>query len=171
MAPWKAISDISLQLLLPFICGQIARRWIGAWIARHPRAVKLVDQGPILLVVYTAFSAALNEGLWQQIPLHSLAGLVAACLVLLVIALLLTRYAARVLGFDRKDEIAIVFCGSKKSLATGATIAKLLFPLSSVGVMLLPVMLFHQIQLMLCAVIAQKYAMRQEPGPKAESSM
>lgn len=157
---WKSIGDICLQLLVPFIAGQIARQWIGAWVDRHRSTLKYVDQGSILLVVYTAFSEAVNQGLWQQMPLPALAGLVFASLVLLAIALLVTRLAAQRLGFDKEDEITIVFCGSKKSLATGVPMAKVLFPVAAVGAIVLPLMLFHQIQLMVCAVLAQRYAKR-----------
>jgi sodium/bile acid cotransporter 7 len=160
---WKSIGDICMQLLVPFIAGQIARRWIGAWVDRNRGMLKYVDQGSILLVVYTAFSEAVNQGLWQQMPLPALAGLVVVCLVLLAVALWTTRFAARRLGFNKEDEITIVFCGSKKSLATGVPMAKVLFPVHAVGAIVLPLMLFHQIQLMVCAVLAQKYAKRIVP--------
>ncbi len=162
VVPWQAIGHIGTQLLAPFIAGQIARRWIGGWIAAHPAGIKLVDQGSILMVVYGAFGEAVREGLWQQIPLRSLAGLTVVCVVLLAAALLTTRLAARTLGFNREDEIAILFCGSKKSLASGAPMAKVLFSAAGVGAMVLPLMLFHQIQLMVCAVIARRYALDPE---------
>ena len=111
-------------------------------------------------MVYTAFSAAVIEGLWKQVPLEALGGLLVVCAVLLALALTLTTLAARKLGFDKADEITIVFCGSKKSLASGVPMAKVLFPASQVGAIVLPLMLFHQIQLMVCAVLAQRYARR-----------
>ncbi|TWI50949.1 sodium/bile acid cotransporter 7 [Pseudomonas duriflava] len=152
-----AIAKIFLQLLVPFIAGQIMRRWISTWIDAHKAKLKFVDQGSILLVVYTAFSAAIIEGLWPSVPLSALAGLVVVCSVILTLALVLTRYTARRLGFGKEDEIAVVFCGSKKSLATGVPMAKVLFAGGSIGAILLPIMLFHQIQLMVCAVLAQRY--------------
>ena len=155
-----SVIKIIVQLLLPFILGQIARRWIGAWIARHPALLRPVDQGSILLVVYTAFSAAVVEGLWRQVSLNALVALVAISLLLLAIVLLMTWQASRRLGFSKEDEITIVFCGSKKSLASGVPIAKVLFPPQAIGLMILPLMLFHQIQLMVCAVLAQRYAAR-----------
>lgn len=82
-----AILKISVQLLLPFIAGQIARRWIGEWVGRNKSWLKFVDQGSILLVVYGAFSEAVNEGIWHQIPLWELGGLVVACCVLLALVL------------------------------------------------------------------------------------
>jgi sodium/bile acid cotransporter 7 len=163
---WDALGAIMLQLLLPFVVGQVAQRWIGGWVQRHRPLVGLVDQGSILLVVYTAFSAAVLQGLWKQVPLPVLAGLLVVDAVLLAVALLSTRWAARTLGFGRNDEITIVFCGSKKSLASGVPMAKVLFAGHPLGMIVLPVMLFHQIQLMTCAVLARRYALR---APKEAS--
>ncbi|MBD9413395.1 bile acid:sodium symporter [Pseudomonas sp. PDM16] len=157
-----AIGKITVQLLLPFIAGQIARRWIGDWVGRNKHWLRFVDQGSILLVVYGAFSAAVVEGLWHQVPLPAMAGLVLACCVLLALALLVTHGAARLCGFELEDRITILFCGSKKSLATGVPMAQVLFAGSSIGLLILPLMLFHQIQLMVCAVLAQRYARRPE---------
>ncbi len=155
-----AVGRIMLQLLLPFVLGQLLQPWIGDFVRRHASGLKLVDQGSILLVVYTAFSAAVIEGLWQQVPLPTLLSLTVTCCVLLALSLAMTTWASRALGFSKEDEIAIVFCGSKKSLASGVPMAKVLFAAHTVGVMLLPIMLFHQIQLMVCAVLAQRYAKR-----------
>ena len=157
---WDAIGGIVLQLLVPFVAGQVAQRWIGRWVSRNRAVLAYVDQGSILLVVYTAFSAAVLQGLWKQIPLPVLGGLLVVNAVLLTIALLVTRYGARALGFDREDEITIVFCGSKKSLASGVPMAKVLFAGHPLGAIVLPIMLFHQIQLMTCAVLARRYAER-----------
>ncbi|OLF53288.1 bile acid:sodium symporter family protein [Pseudomonas chlororaphis] len=161
-----AILKISVQLLLPFIAGQIARRWIGAWVGRNKNWLKFVDQGSILLVVYGAFSEAVNEGIWHQIPLWELGGLVVACCVLLALALLASSLLSRLFGFNQEDRITILFCGSKKSLATGVPMAQVLFAGSTMGVLILPLMLFHQIQLMVCAMLAQRYAKRPESIPE-----
>ncbi|MES2991148.1 MAG: bile acid:sodium symporter family protein [Pseudomonadota bacterium] len=161
-----AIRAIVLQLLLPFIAGQVARRWIGDWVNRHKAALGQIDRSSILLVVYTAFSEAVIQGLWQQIPLSALLGLTLVCAILLGLALTITTFAARRLGFDKADEITIVFCGSKKSLASGIPMARVLFAGQAVGAVVLPLMLFHQMQLMVCAVLAQRYAARVLADPE-----
>ena len=153
------VEAIALQLLLPFVAGHLLRPWLGWLIARKP-LVATVDRGSILLVVYTAFSAAVVEGLWSAVPLWQLAIVALFSLMVLAIVLWLTRTLARRLGFDRADEIAIVFCGSKKSLASGVPIAGVLFPAAAVGPLLLPIMIFHQLQLLACAALAQRYARR-----------
>jgi sodium/bile acid cotransporter 7 len=159
-----AILKISVQLLLPF--GQIARRWIGEWVGRNKSWLKFVDQGSILLVVYGAFSEAVNEGIWHQIPLWELGGLVVACCVLLALVLVASTVLGKAFGFSQEDRITILFCGSKKSLATGVPMAQVLFAGASMGVLILPLMLFHQIQLMVCAALAQRYAKRPESIPE-----
>jgi sodium/bile acid cotransporter 7 len=158
-----AIVKISVQLLLPFIAGQIMRRWIGAWVGRNKNWLKFVDQGSILLVVYGAFSEAVNEGIWQKTPIWDLAGLVVVCCLLLALVLVAATLLSKLFGFNQEDRITILFCGSKKSLATGVPMAQVLFAGSTIGLLILPLMLFHQIQLMVCAVVAQRYAKRAEP--------
>lgn len=157
-ASLESVWTIVSQILIPFIAGQVARRWIGGWIKRHARLVSTMDRGSILMVVYGAFSEAVLHGLWQQLPPEGLAAMVAVDVVLLAVVLVSTTYAARFLGFKREDEITIVFCGSKKSLASGVPIANVLFAGPSLGMIVLPLMLFHQIQLMACASLARRYA-------------
>ena len=157
-----AVLSIVMQLLLPFLAGQFLRRWIGRWVDRHKATLKYVDQGSILLVVYTAFSEAVSEGLWHTISVETLVALGLFSILLLALVLGLMTFISRRLGFNKEDEIAIVFCGSKKSLASGVPMAKVLFATHSLGMVILPLMLFHQIQLMICAVIAQRYARRDE---------
>lgn len=159
-ASFDAIKNIALQLLLPFVLGQLARPWIGPWITSRKLLLKVVDQGSILLVVYTAFSEAVNQGLWQQLPNHALAGLIVIDALLLALVIVMATFASRQLGFSKEDEITIVFCGSKKSLASGIPMAKILFAGHALGAVVLPLMLFHQIQLMVCAVLARRYAQR-----------
>ena len=155
-----AIGQITVQLLLPFIAGQLARRWIGNWVEQNKTWLKNVDQGSILLVVFGAFSAAVVEGLWQTIPLVQLGGLVVACCILLAIVLVLVEQLAKRTGFNNEARITILFDGSKKSLATGVPRAQVLFAGGSMGAMILPLMVFHQIQLMVCAVLAERYSRR-----------
>jgi sodium/bile acid cotransporter 7 len=158
----EAILKIVYQLLLPFVAGQIARPWIGRWMDKHKDSLKMLDQSSILLVVYVAFSEAVVQGLWRQVPPVMLISLLGISAVMLAIIMSLTMFTSRRLGFSKEDEITVVFCGSKKSLASGVPMAKVLFASHTVGMVLLPLMLFHQLQLMVCAVMAQRYAARDE---------
>ncbi|HWT34854.1 MAG TPA: bile acid:sodium symporter family protein [Paraburkholderia sp.] len=165
-SPWHTVWNIVLQLLVPFVAGQLLRPMIGGWIERNRAVLKFVDQGSILLVVYGAFSEAVNEGLWHQIPLAALGGLLVVCAVLLALALTMTIFVSKRLGFSRADQITIIFCGSKKSLAAGVPMAKVIFATHAVGAVVLPLMLFHQIQLMVCAALAQRWGARDVSAEK-----
>ncbi len=157
-----AMISISVQLLLPFVAGHLLRPWIGRWVDRNKSWLVQVDQSSILLVVYTAFSASVIGGLWQTVPVNVLAILTAICCALLALVLCATTWLARRLGFSTQDEITIVFCGSKKSMATGVPMAQVLFSSAAIGPALLPLIIFHQIQLMVCAALAQRYLRRNQ---------
>lgn len=162
----EAVRDIALQILLPFVVGQCARPLIGDWLNRQKTLTMLVDRGSILLVVYSAFSAGVVAGIWSRVTPQSLGLVIALDLLLLAIVLVATMVASRLLRFTTEDEIAIVFCGSKKSMASGLPMANILFPASAVGLIVLPLMLFHQMQLMVCAALARRYARRVEGGTR-----
>lgn len=157
---WHGALDIVLQLLLPFVLGHGARRWIGGFVDRHKPLLGYTDRGTILLVVYTAFSAAVVEGLWRDTPASALLSTLAMCALLLALVMPTLVWAARRLGYSRADEITVVFCGSKKSMASGIPMAKILFAgqLGGLGALVLPLMIFHQLQLMVCALVARRYA-------------
>ncbi|CCK26256.1 hypothetical protein BN159_1877 [Streptomyces davaonensis JCM 4913] len=166
-----SLLKIVLQLLVPFLAGQVLRRWIGGFILRHKKFLGLVDRGSILLVVYAAFSEGMVAGVWNQVSPARLGGLMAVEAVILTVMLLLTWYGAKALRFNREDRIAIQFAGSKKSLAAGLPMASVLFG-AHAALAVLPLMLFHQMQLMVCAVIAKRRSHDKElnpPAPVAES--
>jgi solute carrier family 10 (sodium/bile acid cotransporter), member 7 len=161
----SSIRDIVLQLLLPFGAGQLARPWIAAFIGRYAAVLKVVDRGSILLVVYTAFSMGVVEGIWASVDVWRLilVSLVAAALLAVVLAV--TTVIGRLARLDRGDAIVLLFCGSKKSLASGLPMALVFFPPATVGITMLPLMLFHQIQLVVCAVIASRLAREANETP------
>jgi len=153
---WQVLA----QLLLPFVAGHLLRPWIGAWVARNKSLLAITDRGSILLVVYTAFSAAVVHGIWQQLPPAMLGALAIVVAGLLAAALLITSAGARAFGFAHADEVAAVFCGSQKSLVAGIPIASVLFAGPTLGVVVLPIMIYHPLQLVVCAWLARRYAER-----------
>lgn len=155
---FATVETIFVQLLLPFAAGHGLRRWIGGWVGRHKRLVSVVDRGSILLVVFTAFGAAVVDGLWSRVSAGDLAMILAVCCGLLAVVLGVTWGAAKAMKLPREDAIVLLFCGSKKSLASGVPMAGVLFPAAQVGLVILPLMLFHQIQLVACALIARRLA-------------
>ncbi|MFT4020918.1 MAG: bile acid:sodium symporter family protein [Acinetobacter sp.] len=158
----SAVLNIVMLLLVPFILGQICRSKIFPIIKKHSALVKVVDQGSILMVVYAAFSEAVSEGIWHQVSISTLFILAVICGVLLAVVMLLLRFTSQKLGFNREDQIAILFCGSKKTLASGVPMAKIIFAGQPIGLILLPIMLFHQIQLIVCGILASHFAKQKD---------
>ncbi len=157
-ASLHSVEAIALQLLAPFVLGHLSRPLTARFLGAHKKVVNLVDRGSILMVVYSAFSAAVVDGIWRKLSALDLAEVLGMDALILAAALVATTLAARLLRFSRPDEIAIVFCGSKKSLASGVPMAGVLFPAAMIGPVIVPLMLFHQMQLMVCAVLARRYA-------------
>lgn len=156
----SSIIAIVFQLLVPFFLGQLLRPWIGEWLKRNAKPTKLVDRGSIVLVVYAAFSEGMNENIWSTVQPGQIAVLFGVCVALLSVVLGVTLVIGKVLGFSVEDRIVVLFCGSKKSLASGVPMAVVLFGGSQVGLIMLPLMIFHQIQLIVCAIIAQRLSRR-----------
>lgn len=148
--------DIAIQLLLPFVLGQLLRRWVGE-IAKK-KITKHIDRLSIAMVVYSAFSEGMVDGIWTRVAWWQLVLLVVFSIVLVELMLWLTGFVSRKMGFTRADQIAIQFCGTKKSLASGLPMAAVIFGSGALGVLILPLMIFHQVQLMICTSRAAKYA-------------
>lgn len=160
--PTSSIMQITLLLLVPFILGQILRPWVFPQMKKMPEIVKVFDQGSILMVVYGAFSSAVVAGLWHQVSLTTLLLLIIACSVLLTVVMLLALFVPRWIGFDKADQKTIFFCGSKKTLASGVPMAQILFIGQPIGMIVLPIMIFHQIQLMVCGIVANMWSKQVE---------
>ena len=156
--PTSSIIEITLLLLVPFVLGQVLRPYVFPLMQKMPKIVKVFDQGSILMVVYGAFSGAVVAGLWHQVSLSTLIYLTLACSILLTVIMLLALYVPKWLGFSKADQISIFFCGSKKTLASCVPMAHILFIGQPLGMIVLPIMIFHQIQLMVCGVIANYWS-------------
>lgn len=151
----KVFLDIAVQLLLPFILGQLCRRWVKNFAAK--KATKIVDRGSIAMVVYSAFSAGMVGGVWSTVQPWEVLFLIVFAAVMVSAMLWFTMFVATRIGFNRADSIAIQFCGTKKSLATGLPMAAVIFGGANIGLLILPLMIFHQVQLMICAWLAARY--------------
>lgn len=156
-----AITKVVLLVLLPIIVGQIARHWLEQWANRHIKAIRLTDRAIILAIVYNSFSDSMREGIWTGHDATLIIGMCAGVIGLFVVVYGLLQIPCRLLGLDREDTIACLFCGSKKSLATGVPLAKLLFgSVPTLGLIIAPIMLYHFFQLIIVSVIANRYARR-----------
>lgn len=167
---WQAVGDVFLLLLLPFGVGQLVNRWLAAPLQRHAGVVRALDKGMLLFIIYTAFSASVRAGLWHNTSPAVLATLLGVCAVFLLIVLGVNFSGARLLGFARADEVTMLFCGSKKSIASGIPIAQVLFAAHALGPLVLPLMIFHPLQLTVCTFIARAYARRAGAMDKSGSA-
>ncbi|MGC8537178.1 MAG: bile acid:sodium symporter family protein [Rhizomicrobium sp.] len=164
-----SLGAVAMQILLPFAVGQAARPFLGQFLNRHPVVTSLFDRGCILVIVYSAFSAGTAAHIWNMISAEGLATIAGLALLLLAMVIAATTVISRKLGFSKEDEIAIVFCGSKKSMASGLPMARILFSGHALGLVVLPLMIFHPTQLFVCAALAKRYAGRDKGRETAES--
>lgn len=152
--------DIGVQLLLPFFVGQILRPWVKGFAAS--KLTKKVDQISIGLVVYVSFSEGMVQGIWSSVAWQTVVGLVLGSIALVYLMLSITSFITRKLNFSYEDQVAIQFAGTKKSLAAGLPMAAVMFGSTGLGLMILPLMIFHQVQLIICSIRASRYA--EQPG-------
>jgi len=160
----RAFLRIVVQFLLPFVVGQLVRPWLGGWVVRNDGWLKHVDRSSILLVVYLAFSVGATSGVWSRVSPWSLVATVALCALLLVAACGWLAGIGRLIGLTRPARIALLFCGSNKSLATGLPMASVLFPAHTVALIVLPLMIYHQLQIIAGGILANRLARRGSPG-------
>lgn len=154
----SSILLICVQLLLPFVAGQLMRPLIGNWVEKNKALTLIVDRGSILLIVYSAFSAGAVSGIWGKLDGVTLWTLAAADIGLLLLVMLIISFTGKLLNLPEPDRVTYLFCGAQKSLASGVPIASILFVGHSTSLIILPLMLYHQLQLLLSVVIAQRKA-------------
>ena len=153
-----AVGGILLQLLLPFVVGQCVQPWVGAWLRRHGSLTRVTDRATILLVVFTSVSEAQSAGAWDDLTVGALLLLLVVCAAMLAVMLTVTWRGSGALGLDRPDRVALLMCGSKKSAATGLPMAAVLFAPALAASVALPVIAFHQLQIVVTAVLARRLA-------------
>lgn len=158
-----AVQGVVVQILLPFVAGQLLYPWLGGWADRNRRLLSYFDRGSIMLLVYGAFSAAVVGGVWKEVGWTDLGLAAVFDATLLAVVLYGLARLARELGFSVEDEVVVRFCASQKGITVGVSMASLIFPAPQVGLILVPLMIYHQFQLIACAALAQRYARRPQP--------
>jgi sodium/bile acid cotransporter 7 len=170
IALMPAITGILLTLGLPFALGQALRSLIIARLAPHKSKVSALDRLTILLIVYSAFCETTASGLWHQVSPWQLLATGAIAFGVLIVMLGFTGVLARAMGLTRAERATLIFCGSKKSLASGAPMAKVMFAGDPhAGLIQLPLILYHQIQLVVCTMLASRMA-REAAAPERGGS-
>ncbi|GFM86279.1 transporter [Pseudomonas cichorii] len=166
----STLLDLCGMLLLPLILGQLIRPLAGKFFARHKKYTNLIDKIVILLLVYAAFCNSMISGMWQSQGSSVILTAFIGTAILLAVILFMTTRTARALKFDHADRVAAVFCATKKSLAAGAPMAALIFGANpGLGLILLPIMIYHPMQLIVCSVMAENYANRHNQQLSAEA--
>jgi sodium/bile acid cotransporter 7 len=167
----EAFKNIMLQLLLPFAAGHAVRPWLGGYLSRNEGLMSRYDQCVIWLIVYSAFSHSVESGLWQNLPVKAIVFAILLCLGLLAFFIMMAQFLVHRFGFSLEDEAAVIFCGSKKSLASGLPMAKVLFSgHPGFGMIVLPIMCYNQIQVIVGAILAQKYRQKIENAANTSRS-
>jgi solute carrier family 10 (sodium/bile acid cotransporter), member 7 len=153
----SAVGKIAGLLLLPFALGQLARAWLADWAARHRVWIGRLDRLTILIAIFVAFSAATNEGIWSRLDRMEFARLGMVVGALLAASFGGSWMLGKALGLSREDRVTLFYSGAHKSLATGAPMARILFPAAAAGMIVIPLMLYHQLQLMISAWLAERW--------------
>ena len=160
--------NLVLQILAPVILGLLLQRFWGAFIQKHTKKLTLFDKSIILLIIYKSFATSFNDGIFSGVSLFDLAILVVGVLFLFVLVYMLTGRIAIALGFSIEDRITAQFCGTKKSLVHGTVFSKIIFGgMPGLGLVLLPLMIFHASQIMIISAIASRFANREMPNEPA----
>lgn len=163
----SVVIDLLLWLVLPLVVGQWSRPWTADWAKRNKPLVSYVDRLTILLLVYTSFCDSVQFGVWTQHGTVAIAVSLGAAVALFAIVYQVIAWVSRRLGFSREDRITALFCGSKKSMATGVPMAQLMFGTGpSLGLILLPIMVYHTYQLIVCGALANRWRLQKEQEPK-----
>jgi len=161
---WSMVGDLALRVALPVAAGMALNPRLGAWAGRHQNELRIFDQSIILLTIYTSFCDSFSEGVFRGCGAGTLLALGAGMLGLFLVVFALVSFLCRLLRFPTEDRITALFCGSKKSLVHGTVMAQVLFagnPLT--GVLLLPLMIYHALQLVAGSAIAKSLGRRAMP--------
>lgn len=157
------VLDLVTWLILPLVLGQLTRPWLGAWAGRNKRMIHVVDRVTILVLIYTSFCDSMQRGVWSEHGLSALAVTLVGTTVIFFAVFTVVRAVCNLLGFPLADRVAAIFCGSKKTLASGVPMAQLIFGANpSLSLILLPIMIYHPLQLVICSVLAGRWARQSE---------
>ena len=150
-----------VQIILPVILGLLLQRFLGSFAQKHSSKLTLFDKSIILLIIYKSFSESFYNNIFSSVSFLDLLAIFIGVLFLFSVAFYLTKFMAEKLKINKEDQITAQFCGTKKSLVHGTVFSKILFGnMASVGIILLPLMLFHATQILIISIIASKLAKR-----------
>jgi sodium/bile acid cotransporter 7 len=159
----EIIYKLCLQIVLPLILGLVLQQYLGKTARKHSKILGYFDKAVIVLIVYSSFSNSFNSGLFEIVKIYDLVKILAIVILLFFGMYALIGGLCKWFGFNLKDTITTKFCGTKKSLVHGSVMVKIIFGTSaSVGIFLLPIMLYHILQLLVITIFAEKYRKRED---------
>ncbi|MDB6121569.1 MAG: bile acid:sodium symporter [Pedosphaera sp.] len=157
----KVILDLLLWLVVPLIAGQLCRPLLGDWAMRNKKLINRIDRGTVILLVYTSFCDSMKQGVWSGHGLSTILVTFIGSIILFTLVMWIVTVICNALHFPVEDRIAAVFCGSKKTLASGVPMARLIFASHpGIAIILLPIMIYHPLQLIICSALANRWARR-----------
>lgn len=163
----KVILDLVLWLVLPLTLGQLSRPLLGAFISKHKKRINVVDRATILVLVYTSFCDSMVYGVWSQNGWVAVVATIVGCGVLFFVVMGIVGALSDAMHLPMEDRITAIFCGSKKTLASGVPMAQIIFGSHpGIGLILLPIMIYHPLQLIICGALAGKWAKRSVLGTR-----
>jgi solute carrier family 10 (sodium/bile acid cotransporter), member 7 len=149
------IGDVALLVILPLAIGQLARPLLRLlWEPDRGRlgaAANLI----ILYIVFVAFAGSVADGAFAQVAPTVLLIATTAAIGLFVVATAAALLLGRGLGFAPPERIVLLYAAPQKTLAAGAPLAHILFAgHAALGLIMLPLIVYHVVQLLGGAVLA-----------------
>jgi len=156
----QVLKEITLLLLAPLVVGQVVRRlWLKAWADARKKPLSNFSNATILFIVFAAFCNSVQANIWSQHGWSTILVTAGGVLGLMALAIGLTMLVARLMKLAPPEGIVLIVSGSQKSLAAGVPLAKVIFGAHpGLGLILLPIMLYHPLQLFICGWLVARHA-------------
>lgn len=147
---------VATMLLLPFAAGQVLQGFVRGWVMEHRQLITRMDRASIAIAVYVAFSGAVAQGVWTKVDPVGWLGVLAGSGLLMAMGYGGAWLLGGLLRLEHGDRISMLFAGAQKSVAMGAPLATVIFPAGDAGIVILPLIVYHLVQMMVAAPIASR---------------
>ena len=152
----EALVKVLTMLLLPFLIGQVLQTFVRRWVSEHRTLIAFLDRSSIGIAVYVAFSGAVEQGIWVQVDALGWIGVLAGCMAAMAFGYGGAWLLGGALRLPHGDRVTMLFAGGQKSIAMGAPLATVILPAASAGMIILPLVVYHLLQMVAAAPIAAR---------------